>query len=120
MITVWAGGSSRVLRKACGVASVILSAPSTMKTFTGASSGRSAATRSSSRMSSTRRAGAPLGLDSGGVGSTRCTSGCAPRAMRAAARAAAPSVPRSVRLTSAAANACAAALQPDPAGPTNA
>src|SRR5206468_3651248 len=43
MMTVRSGGSSSVFRKACGVAAVIRSGWSTMKTFRAASAGRSAA-----------------------------------------------------------------------------
>jgi len=74
-ITVRAGGSSSVLRNACGAAPVIVSASSTMKTFQGARAGLSDASRSSSRTFSTRMAGAPLGLLAGGVGPRRWTSG---------------------------------------------
>ena len=112
-ITVWAGGSSSVLRIACGAGPVMRSASSTMNTFHADSAGRSAASRSSSRMSSMRSAGGPFGFFSGGVGAITRTSGHAPRSMR-------PARPGSPGATSAFAKASAAALRPDPAGPTNA
>ena len=83
-MTVCAGGSSSVFKNACGAGPVIRSASSTMKTFHGASAGRSAASRSSSRMSSMRRASGPFGFFSGGVGAISRTSGQVPRSMRAA------------------------------------
>ncbi len=113
MMTVRAGGSSRVLRKAWGVAAVIFSASSTTKTFVGPSTGLSAARRSSSRTVSIRRAGVPLGLPAGGVGPSRCTSGCRPFSARSAA-----GPPDGA--TSAAARARAVALRPEPSGPTKA
>ena len=112
-ITVCAGGSSSVLRKAWGVAAVIRSASSTMNTFTAASAGRREASRSSSRIFSILRASGPFGLSSGGVGAIRCTSGWTPRAARAAARPPAGA-------TSAPAKASAVVLRPEPAGPTKA
>src|SRR6266508_3510771 len=113
MITVRPGGSSSVLRNACGAAPVMVSASSTMKTLHGASAGRSAAILSSSRILSTRIAGVPLGLLAGGVGPTRCTSGCMPRSARPAA--APPS-----GATSALAKARAVVRRPTPWGPMNA
>src|SRR2546427_46104 len=67
MMTVRSGGSSSVLRKACGVAAVIRSASSTMKTFRAASPGRIAAKASSPGME-TLPAQEPIGhgsLDGG-------------------------------------------------------
>ncbi len=112
-ITVRAGGSSRVLRNAWGVAAVIFSASSTTNTLVGPSTGLSAASRSSSRTVSIRSAGVPLGLPAGGVGPRRWTSGWRPFSARSAAGPPAGA-------TSAAAKASAVALRPEPSGPTNA
>src|SRR5206468_7449695 len=104
MITVAAGGSSRVLRNACGVSSVIRSASSRMNTLRRAIAGRSAACRSSSRIAPIRSARVPRGFDSGGVGTITCRSGCD--------RAELPS--------SSSANASAVVIRPAPAGPMKA
>jgi len=104
MITVAAGGSSRVLRNACGVSSVIRSASSRMNTLRRAIAGRSDASRSSSRIAPMRIARAPRGFDSGGVGTITCRSGCG--------RAGLP------RRSSA--NASAVVIRPAPVGPMNA
>src|SRR5439155_728923 len=81
-----------------------------MNTFHGASAGRSAASRPSSRTFSTRMACVPLGLLWGGVGSISLTSGCIPRAIRAS-----DPVPTRV-----AAKASAVAFRPTPSGPMKA
>ena len=104
MITVPGGGSSSVFRNACGDSPVMRSASSTMNTFDGPRTGLSAAARSRARMSSMRIARGPLGRSAGGLGASTCRSGCAELA-----------APRSTR-----ANSTAAALRPDPGGPTNA
>src|SRR5882672_2756690 len=104
MIRVAAGGSSRVLRNACGVSSVIRSASSRMNTLRRAIAGRSAACRSSSRMAPIRIAREPRGLVSGGVGRITCRSGCA----------------RAGLAKSSSANASAVVIRPAPAGPTKA
>src|SRR3989442_3104450 len=104
MITVPAGGSSSVLRKACGDSPVIRSASSMMKTFHGPTTGHSDAVRSSARTSAMRIAFGPFGLSSGGVGTMTCRSGCAGRATPSRARA----------------NSSAAARRPDPSGPMKA
>src|SRR5437867_7980282 len=104
MITVAAGGSSSVLRNACGVSSVIRSASSRMNTLRRAMAGRSAASRSSPRIAPIRIAREPRGFVSGGVGTITCRSGCG----------------RAELASSSSANASAVVIRPAPAGPTKA
>src|SRR5437867_7587819 len=104
MITVAAGGSSSVFKNACGVSPVMRSASSGTKTLRRAAAGRSAATRSSSRIASIRMARAPRGFDSGGVGTITCGSGCGREGL-----------PRS-----SAARASAVVIRPAPEGPMKA
>ena len=119
--TVRSGGSSRVLRKACGVSSVIRSASSTMKILRAATAGRRAAWRSSALMSPMRMARGPLGFRSGGVGTIRWRSGCwrfltSPQPWQ---RPHPPSAEGRSQ-SSASANANAAPARPDRGGPTKA
>src|SRR5262245_201864 len=104
MITVAGGGSSSVLRNACGVSPVMRSASSSTKTLRRAAAGLSAASRSSSRIALMRMALAPFGFESGGVGTITCRSGCC----------------REGLLRSSAAKASAVVIRPAPEGPMKA